>query len=46
MALRYGITGIPTVILVDRDGKVISTEARGRELGRLLADIFGPVDEE
>ncbi|MDG2207138.1 MAG: TlpA disulfide reductase family protein [Pirellulales bacterium] len=37
---RYGISGIPTVILVDREGKVISLDARGPELGRLLAEQF------
>lgn len=40
MARRYGISGIPTVILVDRAGKVISLNARGPELGRLLAEQF------
>ena len=40
LARRYGISGIPTVILVDREGKVISLNARGPELGRLLAEQF------
>lgn len=40
LARRYGISGIPTVILVDRQGKVISLNARGPELGRLLAEQF------
>ena len=40
LARRYGISGIPTVILVDRAGKVISLNARGPELGRLLAEQF------
>ncbi len=42
----YGITGIPTLILVGRDGKVISTAARGPELRKELAKIFGPMKEE
>ncbi|NQT40330.1 MAG: TlpA family protein disulfide reductase, partial [Planctomycetes bacterium] len=42
----YGITGIPTLILVGRDGKVISTKARGAELRKELAKIFGPLKEE
>jgi thiol-disulfide isomerase/thioredoxin len=42
MAEYYGIAGIPTVILVGRDGKVISTNARGPELGLLLAKQFDP----
>ena len=40
LARRYGISGIPTVILVDREGKVVSLNARGPELGRLLAEQF------
>lgn len=37
MALRYKIHAIPTAILVDRDGNVVSLAARGEELERLLA---------
>lgn len=33
---QYGISAIPTMILLDREGKVISMEARGLILGRLL----------
>ena len=40
----YGITGIPTMILVGRDGNVISTRARGSELNKLLAEQFPDVD--
>jgi thiol-disulfide isomerase/thioredoxin len=39
-ARHYGIMGIPTMFLVGRDGKVISTQARGAELKRLLAEQF------
>jgi thiol-disulfide isomerase/thioredoxin len=41
MAAYYGITGIPTVILVDQQGKVVSLNARGPELGRLLGEMLG-----
>jgi thiol-disulfide isomerase/thioredoxin len=41
MATRYGITAIPRVILVDQEGKVVSTKARGRMLGQLLAKLLG-----
>jgi thiol-disulfide isomerase/thioredoxin len=41
MATYYGVTGIPTVILLDPDGKVISVNARGPELGRLLEIHLG-----
>jgi thiol-disulfide isomerase/thioredoxin len=44
VATYYGVMGIPTVILVDKEGKVVSTRARGPELGRLLADLLGPAE--
>ncbi len=40
LANRYGILGIPTVILVDQKGKVISLQARGEILGKLLSEQF------
>jgi thiol-disulfide isomerase/thioredoxin len=42
MAKRYGIVSIPTAILVDREGKVVSLEARGEALPQLLARMFDP----
>jgi hypothetical protein len=36
MAEYYAVHGIPTLILIGRDGKVISTNARGRVLGDLV----------
>jgi thiol-disulfide isomerase/thioredoxin len=42
LAVHYGITSIPTVILVDQAGKVVSLRARGPELGRLLEKLIGP----
>lgn len=41
MAVHYGVMGIPLAILIDADGKVVSLEARGPELAKLLEDIFG-----
>jgi thiol-disulfide isomerase/thioredoxin len=46
LATYYGIMGIPTVLLVDKEGQVISLRARGEELGRLLEEQLGPVPEE
>lgn len=46
LATHYGVMSIPTVILVNRDGKVVSLNARGRELGVLLAKLLGPPDEK
>jgi len=40
MDVRYGITGIPQMILIGRDGKVISIEARGETLEEELAQLF------
>ncbi len=45
MAEHYGINGIPTAILVDQEGKVVSLEARGEELGVLLAKLLKPKAE-
>lgn len=44
IAAYYGIMGIPTVILVDKEGKVVSLNARGPELGRQLKELLGPAD--
>ncbi|QDT03242.1 Thiol-disulfide oxidoreductase ResA [Rubripirellula lacrimiformis] len=41
VANYYGISGIPTAILVDQDGKVVSMRARGKELDRLLSGMLG-----
>jgi hypothetical protein len=39
-AIRYGLPGIPTMILVDLEGKVISIDAHPLVLEKLLADRF------
>ena len=44
LARKYGITSIPRVILVDQNGNVVSTMARGERLGELLAQLLGPKD--
>jgi thiol-disulfide isomerase/thioredoxin len=41
MAVYYGIQGIPTVILVGADGKVVSLSARGPELHKQLLALLG-----
>ena len=46
VATYYGILGIPTVLLVDKEGKVVSTRARGDELGRLLGELLGPAEDK
>jgi thiol-disulfide isomerase/thioredoxin len=37
---KYGVTGVPTMLLVGKDGKVIATETRGKKLNKKLAEIF------
>jgi thiol-disulfide isomerase/thioredoxin len=37
----YGIFGIPAMMLVDRDGKVVSLNARGERLGNELEQLLG-----
>lgn len=45
MAVHYGVTGIPMLILLDRDGKVVSEKARGPMLGKELEKLIGPAEE-
>jgi len=40
MSKRYEIAAIPTAILVDRVGNIVSFEARGEKLPKLLAELF------
>jgi len=40
LATFYGISGIPTVILIGRDGNVITLDARGEKLGERLDALF------
>lgn len=44
LARKYGVTGIPMVILVGKDGNVVSTRARGEDLGMLLKQLLGEPD--
>ena len=46
MGVYYGVTGIPTMILIGPDGKVITVNARGQNLGKALEDIYGPMPKE
>ena len=48
MGSYYGVTGIPTMILIGPDGKVITINARGAALKDALESIYGPMpkDEE
>lgn len=44
MATRYGVFGVPTLMLVGRDGKVITMDARGEQLGEHLEKLLGPAE--
>ena len=46
IATYYGVMGIPTLILVGPDGKVVSLAARGRRLGKHLEKLLGPVPKQ
>jgi thiol-disulfide isomerase/thioredoxin len=38
---KFAISGVPTMFLVDKEGKILTTEARGEKLQNKLAEIFG-----
>lgn len=42
--IEYGIIGIPNMILIDQQGKVVALNARGEELTKELARLIGPLD--
>ncbi len=45
IAQYYGISGIPSAILVNQDGKVVTLKARGENLRDELAKLLGPLEE-
>ncbi len=45
MAIHYDVFAIPTLILLDRDGKVVCERARGPRLGTELEKLLGPAEE-
>ena len=44
MAKYYGVMQTPTTMLLDREGKVVSMDVYGDELGRQLAKLLDPAD--
>ena len=46
IAVRYGISGIPTAILVDQKGKVVSLNARGNKLDEKLEELLGEPESD
>ena len=45
-AVKYAVSAIPTAILVDREGKVVSLQARGEALTELLEKLLGKEAEK
>lgn len=37
----YGITSVPSTVLIDRQGRIIAKNLRGAELANKLKEIFG-----
>jgi thiol-disulfide isomerase/thioredoxin len=46
LAVHYGVSGIPCVILMNQKGEVVSLNARGPALGEKLEELLGKVEEE
>jgi thiol-disulfide isomerase/thioredoxin len=40
LAMKFGISALPTVLLLDKEGTVVSLEARQSELNRLMQILF------
>ena len=45
MATYYGIFTVPQMILVGKDGKVLASNVRGRQLGKKLEELLGPANQ-
>ncbi len=45
MTSYYGVLSFPTVLLVGKDGNVVSLQARGEKLDELLARLLGPAGD-
>lgn len=46
MSEYYGVIAIPCMILIGKDGKVVSIDARGETLEKYLAEQLGPMPKE
>jgi thiol-disulfide isomerase/thioredoxin len=46
LAMMYGVNAIPTAILMDREGLVVSLNARGDELTQQLEKLIGPREKK
>lgn len=41
LAKKYGVYGIPYMVVVDREGKVVATDVRGRDIEAAVAKALG-----
>ncbi|MCF6130673.1 TlpA family protein disulfide reductase [Flavobacterium sp. WG47] len=41
IALKYGVTQIPTTFLLDSDGKIVATEIYGDDLKNKIKELLG-----
>lgn len=46
MAKRYGVQGIPKTVLIDKEGKVVAQNLRGKALESKLAELLGAAEAE
>ncbi len=40
LQMKFGVSSLPTVLLLNKEGVVVSLEARGAELDRLMERLF------
>lgn len=41
LAARYGVTALPASFLIDREGRIVAKDLRGKQLAELLAEKLG-----
>ncbi|MDR1959563.1 MAG: TlpA family protein disulfide reductase [Planctomycetaceae bacterium] len=42
----YGIQGVPTVLLIDKDGKIIASNIRGKKIDETLSKLFDEKNDQ
>ncbi len=45
LAKKFGVDGVPSTFLVDKQGKLVSIGVRGERLGEKLAELLGTPDD-
>jgi thiol-disulfide isomerase/thioredoxin len=44
LSIQFGVLSIPTMMLVDKEGKVVTLSARGEQLNQQLEKLLGPAE--